>query len=72
VVTGPEPARERSRRPTRKKITLSLATAMAVVALVVGVVLGYVARGGPPERLLVTTEQDIPVLTVTAPEETAP
>lgn len=72
MVTRPEPARERSRGRARRKITLSLATALAVVALIIGVVLGYVARGGPPERVLVTTEQDIPVLTVTAPEETAP
>jgi hypothetical protein len=38
---------------------------MAVAALVVGVVLGYVARGGPPKQVLVTTQQDIPVVTVT-------
>jgi hypothetical protein len=46
--------------------------ALAVLALLVGIVVGYVARGGPPDRVLVTTEQEIPVLTVTAPEQTVP
>lgn len=47
-------------------MTLGLAVLMAVCALVIGVVAGYVARGGPPDRVLVTTQQELPVVTVTS------
>lgn len=56
-------------RPSKRRITLGLAVLLAVVALAVGVAVGYVARGGPPDRVLVTTSQEIPVLTVTTPAE---
>jgi hypothetical protein len=53
----------------KRKATLGLAVLLAVAALLAGAVIGYVARGGPPDRVLVTTGQDIPVLTVTTPAE---
>lgn len=62
------PARNAS-RPAKRKVTLGLAVLLAVLALAVGIVVGYVGRGGPPDRVLVTTDQEIPVLTVTAPAE---
>jgi hypothetical protein len=62
------PARGNGRR-TKRRVTLGLAVLLAVCDLVVGVVIGYVARGGPPDRVLVTTDQEIPVLTVTTPAE---
>jgi cell division septal protein FtsQ len=69
VVSEPgTPARNGS-RPAKRKVTLGLAVLLAVLALAVGVVVGYVARGGPPDRVLVTTDQEIPVLTVTTPAE---
>lgn len=55
---------QRSRR-SKRRVTLGLAVLLALAALTIGVVAGYVARGGPPARVLVTTQQDIPVVTVT-------
>lgn len=52
-------------RQSKRRVTLSLAVVLAVAALVLGVVAGYVARGGPPDPVLLTTQQDIPVVTVT-------
>ena len=54
------------RRPVKRRITLSLAALLAALTLMVGVVVGYIARGGPPDRVLVTNEQEIPVVTVTS------
>lgn len=69
-MSEPSPAPRSTPRPSAKrKVTVGLAVLLACVALVAGVVVGYVARGGPPDRVLVTTEQDIPVLTVTTPAE---
>lgn len=59
---------QRSRR-AKHRVTFGLAVLMAVAALVVGIVLGYVARGGPPDPVLVTTQQELPV--VTAPPQDA-
>ncbi len=56
---------ERSRR-SKRRVTLGLAVLMAVAALVIGVLAGYVARGGPPDRVLVTTQQEVPIVTVTS------
>lgn len=61
----------RSRRSGKRRVTVGFAVTLAVLALLVGVVLGYEARGGPPGRVLVTTEQDVPVVTVTT-ESPAP
>ncbi len=58
-----------ARRPVKRRITLSLAVLVAVLALLVGVVLGWAARGGPADGVLVTTEQEVPVVTVTVPAE---
>jgi ABC-type Fe3+ transport system permease subunit len=69
VVTDPAP---RPRRSSKRRVTLGLAVLAAVAALLVGVVVGYVARGGPGSPAVVTLEQDLPVLTVTSPEEPAP
>jgi hypothetical protein len=55
---------ERPRR-SKRRVTLGLAVLLAIAALLIGVVAGYVARGGPPASVLVTTQQDIPVVTVT-------
>lgn len=60
------PARERSRRSGKRRVTIGFAVMLAVLALLGGVVLGYVARGGPPDRVLVTTEQDLQLVTVTS------
>jgi len=68
-VSEPGTSARNAARPAKRKITLGLAVLLAVLALAVGVVVGYVARGGPPERVLVTTDQEIPVLTVTTPAE---
>ncbi len=66
----PHPAPPSPPRPSvKRKATLGLAVLLAVAALLAGAVIGYVARGGPPDRVLVTTGQDIPVLTVTTPAE---
>ena len=64
-----QPARPTRQRPAKRRITLGLAMLLAAAALVVGVIAGYAARGGPPERVLVTTEQEIPVVTVTSESE---
>ena len=56
--------RERPRR-SKRRVTVGLAVLLAIGALLIGVVAGYVARGGPPASVLVTTQQDIPVVTVT-------
>lgn len=61
---------QRSRR-AKRRVTLGLAVLMAVAALVVGIVLGYVARGGPPDPVLVTTQQELPVVTA-PPQDAAP
>ncbi len=53
-------------RPSKRRVTLGLAVLMAVAALLIGVLAGYVARGGPPDRVLVTTQQELPVVTVTS------
>lgn len=54
------------RRPGgKRRVTLGLALALVVIALLVGVVLGYVARGGSPDRVLITTDQPVEVVTVT-------
>jgi len=73
VVSAPDPqappaapARERGRRSGKRRVTVGFAVMLAVLALLGGVVLGYVARGGPPDRVLVTTEQDLQVVTVTS------
>ena len=69
-MTEPSPAPRGATRPSAKrKVTVGLAVLLACVALVAGLVVGYVARGGPPDRVLVTTDQDLPVLTVTTPAE---
>ena len=69
-MTEPSPAPRGTSRPSAKrKVTLGLAVLLACISLAAGVVVGYVARGGPPDRVLVTTDQDVPVLTVTAPAE---
>lgn len=69
-MSEPVPAPRGTSRPAgKRKVTLGLAVLLVVAALLVGVVVGYVARGGPPDRVLVTTGQDIPVLTVTTPAE---
>lgn len=60
-----DPRREPRGRPAKRRVTLGLAVMLAVAALALGVVAGYVARGGPPDRVLVTTTQDIPAVTVT-------
>ena len=62
--------RDRQRR-SKRRVTLGLAVLLAIGALLIGVVAGYVARGGPPPSVLVTTQQDIPVVTVTT-ESPAP
>jgi hypothetical protein len=69
VVSEPDTPARHAARPAKRKVTLGLAVLLAVLALAAGVVVGYVARGGPPDRVLVTTEQEIPVLTVTTPAE---
>lgn len=56
------------RRRGKRRVTLSLAVFGALVCLGVGVLVGYAARGGPSEPVLVTTEQDLPVVTVTTEE----
>ena len=58
-------------RSSKRRVTLGLAVLLVLAALTIGVVAGYVARGGPPDRVLVTTQQDIPVVTVTT-ESPAP
>lgn len=68
-MTEPSPTPRGTRQSAKRKVTLGLAVLLACAALVAGVVVGYVARGGPPDRVLVTTDQDVPVLTVTAPAE---
>lgn len=62
---------ERPRR-SKRRVTLGLAVLLAIGALLIGVVAGYVARGGPPAGVLVTTQQDIPVVTVTTESPAAP
>ncbi len=57
-------------RHTKRRVTLGLAVLLALAALLLGVVAGYVARGGPPAGVLVTTQQDIPVVTVTTESPT--
>ncbi len=54
------------RRPARgrRRVTLGLAVAMCLAALVVGIALGYASRGGPGDAEMVTTHQEIPVVTV--------
>lgn len=64
-----QPTRPERPRPAKRRITLGLAMLLAAGALIVGVMVGYAARGGPPDRVLVTTEQEIPVVTVTSESE---
>jgi len=62
----PNGRRPPARRPAKKRrITAGLAILMAVLAFGVGVILGYVGRGGPADPVLVTTSQEIPLVTVT-------
>lgn len=58
-------------RRTKRRITIGLAATLAAAALLVGVIVGYAARGGPHDPVLVTTKQEIPVVTVTT-ENPAP
>jgi hypothetical protein len=69
LVSEPRTPARNGSVPTKRRVTLGLAVLLAVLALAVGVVVGYVARGGPPDHVLVTTDQEIPVLTVTTPAE---
>lgn len=56
------PAPPRSRK---RKLTAGFAAILCALALVAGIVIGYVARGGPPDRVLVTNTEDIPAVTLT-------
>ena len=59
-----------NRPQPKRKITTGLAAILATGALLLGVLIGYAARGGPAKPALVTTEQELPQVTVTvAPEE---
>jgi hypothetical protein len=60
------PTGERGRRSGKRRVTVGFAVMLVVLALLGGVVLGYVARGGPHGRVLVTTDQDLQVVTVTS------
>lgn len=64
MVNAPNPRTAPVRR-SKRRITVGLATTLAAAALIFGLIAGYVARGGPPDPVLVTTQQDIPVVTVT-------
>ena len=61
--TGQIPAVRRPRH--KRRVTIGFALLLAVIALAVGAGLGYVARGGPPDRVLITTEQDLTIVTGT-------
>lgn len=65
-----ERARSRpSRRPPRRRISLTVVVLLLAVALVIGVLVGYAARGDSPPAGLVTEERSVPVVTVTVPAE---
>lgn len=58
------------RRPQpKRKITAGLAAVLAAGALLLGIVIGYAARGGPATPALVTTQQELPQVTVTVDPE---
>ncbi len=53
------------RRPApRRRITLKVALVLCAVAFLIGIVFGYQGRGGPGDVEMVTTNQEIPVVTV--------
>lgn len=56
-----------ARRPAsrRRRSSNSRLIAVAVGALVLGILVGWMARGGPPKAELVTTNQQLPQVTVT-------
>ncbi len=63
------PTRETRPAPRRggrkRRITSGLAILLAVMAFAAGVVVGWAGRGGPADPVLVTTSQEIPLVTVT-------
>lgn len=65
----PRSATERAEvaRPRRHKrrVTTGLAVMIAAAAFSLGAALGWVGRGGPADPALVTTNQDVPAVTVT-------
>ena len=60
------------RRPRRRVMPAALALILIVAALVLGIVIGFLARGESPPAGLVTEERDVPVVTVTVPQEPQP
>lgn len=62
----PGAGNERPHRPPPRKGTgFGRVVVIAVCALVLGVVVGWVARGGPADPELVSTQQTVPLVTVT-------
>lgn len=53
------------RESPKRRITLGLAIILSVVTFLIGIVLGYQGRGGPGAPEMVTTSQEIPLVTVT-------
>lgn len=67
-MSEPHPPPRSTPRPSgKRRVTLGLAVLLAIVSLLAGVAIGYVGRGGPPDRVLVTTGQDLQVPTVPTP-----
>ncbi len=62
---GRPPVRRSAPSRKKRRITLGLAVAMCVGSFLVGIVLGYKGRGGPGDSTMVTTSQEIPLVTVT-------
>jgi hypothetical protein len=52
-------------RSRKRKLTAGFAAILCALSLAAGIVIGYVARGGPPEQVLVTNTEDIPAVTLT-------
>lgn len=65
--TPERPSTSPATRPRRhkRKITIGLATLVAVGAFALGAVLGWIGRGGPASPVLVTNNQDVPLVTLT-------
>ena len=65
VQARPRPANGAGSRRGPRRVGVGVATLVAVTAFGLGAVLGWIGRGGPADPVLVTTNQDVPAVTVT-------